>query len=113
MTAKELGWLLRAFGDGTRVRLLAALSEGEQSVGDLVRTAGRAWATVSRHLQYLDRRGIVQWRTVRGSVRYRLAKPHDAVRKQMLAAFLAVLSNVEDIPARSTLSSARRRKPTH
>ena len=110
MTAKELGWLLRAFGDGTRVRLLAALSERERSVGQLVRIARRAWATVTRHLQYLAARGFVRSRTVGRSVRYRLAEPRDAVREQMLAAFLAVLSDIEDIPPRPAPPPPSRRR---
>lgn len=64
---------LKAAGDPTRARLLALLSGGEATVGELQRILGQSQPRVSRHLRLLDEAGLVtkfrdgQW------IYYRLA----------------------------------------
>ncbi|MBT8442646.1 MAG: metalloregulator ArsR/SmtB family transcription factor [Gammaproteobacteria bacterium] len=50
---------LKAAGDPTRARLLALLSGGEATVGELQRILGQSQPRVSRHLRLLDEAGLV------------------------------------------------------
>jgi len=51
---------LKAAGDPTRARLLALLSGGEATVGELQRILGQSQPRVSRHLRLLDEAGLVK-----------------------------------------------------
>jgi ArsR family transcriptional regulator len=51
--------MFRAFSDRTRLRILSLLRSGELCVCDLVRVIGAPQPTVSRHLAYLRRAGLV------------------------------------------------------
>jgi len=51
--------LLRAAGETTRLRLLALLADGEQSVKDLTEILGQSQPRVSRHLKLLADVGLV------------------------------------------------------
>jgi ArsR family transcriptional regulator len=50
---------LRAAGEGTRLRLLTLLSDGEHSVKDLTEILGQSQPRVSRHLKLLADAGLV------------------------------------------------------
>jgi DNA-binding transcriptional ArsR family regulator len=52
----------RVLGDPLRLRLLSELSEGEKSVGDLVRESGSSQANVSKHLGVLLQAGLISRR---------------------------------------------------
>lgn len=66
----------RALGDPARLSLLAALHEGERTVGDLVEATGRAQPNVSQHLASLAKAGLVAPRREGQHVYYRIADPH-------------------------------------
>ncbi|HVT87557.1 MAG TPA: metalloregulator ArsR/SmtB family transcription factor [Tepidisphaeraceae bacterium] len=51
--------IFRAFSDRTRLRILNLLKSGELCVCDLVRGIGSPQPTISRHLAYLRRSGLV------------------------------------------------------
>ncbi|RYE77517.1 MAG: transcriptional regulator, partial [Hyphomicrobiales bacterium] len=51
--------VLRAAGEGTRLRLLSLLSDGEHSVKDLTEILGQSQPRVSRHLKLLADAGLV------------------------------------------------------
>jgi ArsR family transcriptional regulator len=51
--------ILRGAGEGTRLRLLALLAEGEHSVKDLTEILGQSQPRVSRHLKLLADVGLV------------------------------------------------------
>ncbi|HHY49828.1 MAG TPA: metalloregulator ArsR/SmtB family transcription factor [Alphaproteobacteria bacterium] len=51
--------ILRAAGEGTRLRLLSLLNDGEQSVKDLTEILGQSQPRVSRHLKLLADAGLV------------------------------------------------------
>ncbi len=61
--------VLRAAGEGTRLRLLALLSQGEHSVKDLTEILGQSQPRVSRHLKLLADAGLVT-RNAEGSWAY-------------------------------------------
>lgn len=52
----------QALADPTRRRIIAALRDGEQQVGDLVEKAGVHQSGVSRHLRILHESGFVSMR---------------------------------------------------
>ena len=52
----------RALGDPLRLRLLAALNEGERSVSELVEETAASQANVSKHLSVLLQGGLIQRR---------------------------------------------------
>lgn len=52
--------MFRVFADHTRLRILRLLQDGPLCVGDLVSILQAPQPTVSRHLAYLRRSGIVQ-----------------------------------------------------
>ena len=57
--AEELAAICRGLGDPKRVKLLAALREGEHSVGELADLVGATQPSVSHHLGVLRSRGLV------------------------------------------------------
>lgn len=75
----------RALADETRLQLLLLLSQGEQSVGELVEELGAPQSTVSRHLGILRATELVRTRRDGPRVLYRLATGH--VRDLLQQAF--------------------------
>jgi ArsR family transcriptional regulator len=69
--------LLRAAGEGTRLRLLALLSDGEHSVKDLTEILGQSQPRVSRHLKLLAEAGLVT-RNAEGAWAYYGLSPNGA-----------------------------------
>src|SRR5215210_3769634 len=63
----------RALGDETRVRILALLSRGEQSVGQLAEALATQQSTISKHLQVLFHAGLVHRRREASTVFYAAA----------------------------------------
>ncbi len=61
-TASRLADLFSALSDPTRVRILAALMEGEVSVGDLVRQIGPTKSAISHQLRGLKDKRIIRSR---------------------------------------------------
>jgi DNA-binding transcriptional ArsR family regulator len=67
--------LLQVLADGTRLRLLLALSHGERNVTDLMEHLRLPQPTVSHHLGILRMNGVVQSRRDGKRVFYRLSEP--------------------------------------
>jgi ArsR family transcriptional regulator len=67
--------LLQVLADGTRLRLLLALSGGERNVTDLIARLHLPQPTVSHHLGILRMNGVVQARRDGKRVFYRLTEP--------------------------------------
>jgi ArsR family transcriptional regulator len=67
--------LLRALANESRLMIVARLSEGECSAGDLTRMVGLDQTTVSKHLAVLRAHGIVEDRREGNVVVYRLLTP--------------------------------------
>jgi ArsR family transcriptional regulator, cadmium/lead-responsive transcriptional repressor len=70
-----LAKVFRGLGDPTRLRLLAALREGEHTVGELVDLVGLPQPRVSSHLAALRWCGFVTARRQHRAVHYRIADP--------------------------------------
>ena len=68
--------MFRMLADGTRVRLLWALRDGELAVNQLAEAVGKAPAGVSQHLAKLRLAGLVRTRRQGNQVFYRIENEH-------------------------------------
>ena len=76
--AAQVAELFRAFSDTSRVRLIAALAEGEMNVGALAELAGISEAAVSHHMRGLRQMRLVRARKDGRQVFYALDDDHVA-----------------------------------
>ena len=83
-TLGDLDLLFRGFADPTRLRLLNVLTAGELCVCDLVELLRLPQSTVSRHLRYLHRAGLVEVTRDWKFAHYRLAEPTLPVHRTLL-----------------------------
>jgi DNA-binding transcriptional ArsR family regulator len=65
----RLDVIFRALGDHTRRAMLESLTKGEQTVTELAAPYRMSLAAASKHIQSLERAGLVK-RTVRGRIHY-------------------------------------------
>jgi DNA-binding transcriptional ArsR family regulator len=71
----EIAARFRLLGEPLRLKLLAALSQGEQSVGALVTVTGANQSNVSKHLAVLSQGGLVSRRKAGTTIYYTLTDP--------------------------------------
>jgi DNA-binding transcriptional ArsR family regulator len=109
MDARQAATFLRAFGDGTRLRILAALARRQLTVGDLARLVAAPVHRISRHLRYLDGRGLVDCEAKRKSVVYRLTRPSGRLREGMVSALLRCVAEIEEVQRDGTVLGAEAR----
>jgi ArsR family transcriptional regulator len=76
--------LFKAFADPVRLRLLNLLAEDEVCVCHLHEALGLPQSTVSRHLAYLRKRGLVVGRKQGLWVHYRLARPVGELHRNLI-----------------------------
>lgn len=84
-TVEDLDAVFKGFADPTRIRILSLLVAGELRVCDIVEILGLPQPTVSRHLAYLRRMGLVEATREWRFAYYRLAEPAHAVHQTLLA----------------------------
>ena len=75
----RLDLVFRALGDHTRRGMLQRLAEGEQTVSELAAPYRMSLAAASKHIQTLERAGLVK-RTVRGRIHYCRIDPEPLAR---------------------------------
>ena len=80
--------LFKALGDRTRLRILALLAAGEVCVCNIHESLNLPQPTVSRHLAYLRRTGLVDARRDGVWMHYRLAPPAERLAGAILEAAL-------------------------
>ena len=68
-THSRLDLVFRALSDQTRRGMLKRLAKGEQTVSELASPYQMSLAAASKHIQTLERAGLVK-RTVRGRIHY-------------------------------------------
>lgn len=98
--------LFRAFSDRTRLRILHLLADGEVCVGDLVTVLRLPQPTVSRHLSYLRRAGLVTTRRDASWMFYALAEPTSPFHGKLLDCLKSCFNEVPEL----TRDAARARK---
>jgi ArsR family transcriptional regulator len=89
--------LFKALADATRLRILALLVGGEVCVCELHGALKLPQPTVSRHLAYLRRSGLVATRRDGLWVHYRLASLDDTVLRTLTEIVTHALSHVDTI----------------
>jgi ArsR family transcriptional regulator len=87
--------LFKAFADPVRLRLLNLLADGEVCVCHLHETLDLPQSTVSRHLAYLRKRGLVIGRKEGLWVHYRLAKPAGKLHVKLMSCFETCSDEIE------------------
>jgi ArsR family transcriptional regulator, arsenate/arsenite/antimonite-responsive transcriptional repressor len=87
--------LFKAFADSVRLRLLNLLADGEVCVCHLHEALDLPQSTVSRHLAYLRKRGLVVGRKEGLWVHYRLAKPAGGLHRQLMGCLAACSKEIE------------------
>jgi ArsR family transcriptional regulator, arsenate/arsenite/antimonite-responsive transcriptional repressor len=87
--------LLKAFADPSRLRLLNLLRGGEVCVCHLHEALELPQPTVSRHLAYLRKRGLVVGRKEGLWIHYRLAKPASQLHRRLLECVSSCLADPE------------------
>lgn len=93
----DLEGLFKALADVTRLRILGILLAGEVCVCDIHGSLKLPQPTVSRHLAYLRRAGLVLTRREGLWVHYRLAPAGDPVMTAVIDAVRHALTHVEAV----------------
>lgn len=89
--------ITKALSDGSRLRALLLLKDGELCVCQIIETLGLAPSTVSKHMSVLRQAGLVETRKAGQWMYYRLAdEPTDKTAREALGWLLA---NLADDPA--------------
>lgn len=88
--------VFRALGDETRLRILALLKDGEVCVCHIHGGLRLPQPTVSRHLAYLRRAGLVEARRDGVWMHYRLATPSSPVVGELLRSALHALTHAPE-----------------
>ncbi len=114
-TIQDLDVLFKGFADPTRIRILSLLAAGELCVCDIVDILALPQPTVSRHLAYLRRMGLVEATREWKFAHYRLAEPEHAVHRSLLncarTCFRGIASLDEERAAAQARVKARASNP--
>jgi ArsR family transcriptional regulator len=89
--------LFKAFADPVRLRLLNLLADGEVCVCHLHEALDLPQSTVSRHLAYLRKRGLVLGRKEGLWVHYRLAKPVGELHRSLIGCLGVCFKEINDL----------------
>jgi len=88
--------LFAALSEATRLRLLSLMAAGEICVCFFVDILDQPQPTISRHLAYLRKSGLVADRRDGKWIHYRITPPADPICRQLLDSTLAAIAQ-EDI----------------
>lgn len=106
----DLDTLFKGFADPTRIRILSLLAAGELCVCDLVEILDLPQPTVSRHLAYLRRTGLVEATREWKFAHYRLAEPANVVHGNLIACVRACFTGVPALDAERARAAVRVRE---
>jgi len=98
----DLALFFKALSDPTRLRLLGLLAEGEVCVCFLCEALKLVQPTVSRHLAYLKRAGLVTARREGQWMYYRWANQADPLARDLLAGLRDGLAKSKDLQRERT-----------
>ncbi len=102
--------LFKGFADPTRLRILNVLAAGELCVCDIVEILGVAQPTVSRHLAYLRRSGLVAATRDWKFAHYRLADPASAVHERLVGCVAECFRGIATLDGERARAEARVRE---
>lgn len=106
----DLDALFKGFADPTRIRILSVLAAGELCVCDIVELLVVPQPTVSRHLAYLRRAGLVEATREWKFAHYRLAAPANDVHRNLMACVRSCFTGVPSLDAERVLAESRVRE---
>jgi DNA-binding transcriptional ArsR family regulator len=107
----ELDTVFQALMHATRRDMLARLAQGELSVGELAAPLPVSLAAASKHVQVLERAGLIT-RTVAGRRHeFRLSAPRLAGATQWLVEHTSAADSAAAVPAAAEPEDATVRKP--
>lgn len=107
----QMETVFKALADRTRLRILSLLTAGEICVCDIHGSLGLPQPTVSRHLAYLRKAGLVEGRKEGLWVHYQLAALPDPVLQSLLDAVNHALGHL-DGPVRDRRRLLKMADPT-
>jgi ArsR family transcriptional regulator len=102
--------MFRAFSDPIRLRILSLIQPGELCVCDLVQVLKAPQPTISRHLAYLKRAGLIHARQAGSWNYYRLAEPRSAFHGKLLECLASCFKVLPDIARDAARANAIRKK---
>jgi ArsR family transcriptional regulator len=106
----DLDSLFKGFADPTRIRILSLLAAGELCVCDIVDILALPQPTVSRHLAYLRRAGLVEATREWKFAHYRLAEPANVVHGNLLGCVRSCFTGVPALDAERARAAVRVRE---
>jgi ArsR family transcriptional regulator len=106
-TIKQLDLLFRGFADPTRLRVLNVLAAGELCVCDIVEILDLPQPTVSRHLAYLRRCGLVDATRDWKFAQYRLAHTDHAVQSNLIDCVRSCFVGIQMLDEERSAAAAR------
>src|SRR5688572_16986016 len=89
--------MFRAFSDRTRLRILRLLRDGELCVCDLIAVLDKPQPTVSRHLSYLRKAGLVKARKQGLWQYYTLTPPRNCFHEKLLDCLTSCFAAVPEL----------------
>lgn len=101
--------LFKAFSDSTRLRLLNLLAQREHCVCEFQSNLAVPQPTISRHLAYLRRSGLVQTRRDGKMIIYSLAPANNAVHASLLRCLNGCFTEISFL--KRDIERDRRTKP--
>lgn len=106
VSSTEKALFFAALADRTRLRLLNLMGDAEVCVCYFIEILGSPQPTISRHLAYLRKAGLVASRREATWVHYRIARPSDPAAAAVLAGVLEWLAaDPEMVADRAKLAS--------
>lgn len=99
--------LFRGFADETRLRILNLLAAGELCVSDIVDILSLPQSTVSRHLAYLRRAGLVEATRELKFAHYRLAEPTHTVHRNLVKCVRSCFTGIRSLDRERALAARR------
>src|SRR5688500_1253914 len=96
-TTPHVDKMFRAFSDRTRLRILHLLREGELCVCDLIAVIGKPQPTISRHLSYLRKAGLVKARKEGLWQYYSLTRPRNCFHEKLLDCLTSCFGAVPEL----------------
>jgi ArsR family transcriptional regulator len=106
----DLDLLFKGFADPIRIRILNILVPGELCVCDLVELLDVPQSTISRHLRYLRRAGLVEVSREWKYAHYRLADPAHPVGRTLLGCVRSCFRGIGQLDRERSRAAARARR---
>ena len=104
----QIDLMFRAFCDGTRLRILSLLQDGDLCVGDIVESLQVPQPKVSRHLGQLRKAGLVTARKEGLWIHYSLATPTTEFHRKLLECAVTCFQDVPEIKSDNNRSKKLR-----